>query len=44
VAESHGKRHAAALQARGGPIALTDAELLERLLPLNHQRAAKTPN
>jgi hypothetical protein len=38
-AEAHRKPDAAVFAAYGWPVTLTDAELLERLLALNHQRA-----
>jgi type II restriction/modification system DNA methylase subunit YeeA len=40
LAEAHRKLDAAVLAAYGWPDTLTDAELLERLLTLNHQRSA----
>jgi type II restriction/modification system DNA methylase subunit YeeA len=40
LAEAHRKLDAAVFAAYGWPVALTDAELLERLLALNHERAA----
>jgi type II restriction/modification system DNA methylase subunit YeeA len=40
LAEAHRKLDAAVFAAYGWPVTLTDAELLERLLALNHQRAA----
>jgi type II restriction/modification system DNA methylase subunit YeeA len=40
LAETHRKLDAAVFAAYGWPVTLTDAELLERLLALNHQRAA----
>jgi len=39
LAEAHRKLDAAVFAAYGWPVTLTDAELLERLLALNHQRA-----
>jgi hypothetical protein len=39
-AEAHRKPDAAVFAAYGWPVTLTDAELLERLLALNHERAA----
>ncbi len=41
LAEALRKLDAAVFAAYGWPVTLTDAELLERLLSLNHQRAAK---
>jgi type II restriction/modification system DNA methylase subunit YeeA len=41
LAEAHRKLDAAVFAAYGWPVTLTDAELLERLLALNHERAAK---
>ena len=41
LAEAHRKLDAAVFAAYGWPVTLTDTELLERLLALNHQRAAK---
>jgi type II restriction/modification system DNA methylase subunit YeeA len=38
--EAHRKLNEAVLVAYGWPLTLTDAELLERLLKLNHERAA----
>ncbi len=40
LAEAHLKLDAAVFAAYGWPVTLTDAELLERLLALNHERAA----
>jgi len=40
LAEAHRKLDAAVFTAYGWPVTLTDAELLERLLALNHARAA----
>jgi type II restriction/modification system DNA methylase subunit YeeA len=40
LAEAHRKLDAAVFAAYGWPVTLTDAELLERLLALNHERAA----
>jgi type II restriction/modification system DNA methylase subunit YeeA len=40
LAEAHRKLDAAMFAAYGWPVTLTDAELLERLLALNHERAA----
>jgi type II restriction/modification system DNA methylase subunit YeeA len=40
LAEAHQKLDAAVFAAYGWPVTLTDAELLERLLALNHERAA----
>jgi type II restriction/modification system DNA methylase subunit YeeA len=40
LAEAHRKLDAAVFAAYGWPLTLTDAELLERLLALNHERAA----
>jgi type II restriction/modification system DNA methylase subunit YeeA len=40
LAEAHRKLDEAVFAAYGWPAALTDAELLERLLKLNHERAA----
>jgi type II restriction/modification system DNA methylase subunit YeeA len=40
LAEAHRKLDEAVLAAYGWPVTLTDAELLEHLLALNHQRAA----
>ena len=40
VAEAHRKLDTAVSAAYGWPVTLTDAELLERLLALNHERAA----
>jgi type II restriction/modification system DNA methylase subunit YeeA len=40
LVEAHRKLDAAVFAAYGWPVTLTDAELLERLLALNHQRAA----
>jgi type II restriction/modification system DNA methylase subunit YeeA len=40
LAEAHRKLDEAVFAAYGWPATLTDAELLERLLALNHQRAA----
>jgi len=42
LAEAHRKLDAAVFAAYGWPVTLTDAELLERLLALNHERAAVT--
>jgi type II restriction/modification system DNA methylase subunit YeeA len=39
LAEAHRKLDAAVFAAYGWPVTLTDAELLERLLALNHERA-----
>jgi hypothetical protein len=39
LAEAHRKLDAAVFAAYGWPVTLTDAELLERLLTMNHQRA-----
>jgi type II restriction/modification system DNA methylase subunit YeeA len=39
LAEAHRKLDSAVFAAYGWPVTLTDAELLERLLALNHQRA-----
>ena len=39
LAEAHRKLDAAVFAAYGWPVTLTDAELLERLLALNNQRA-----
>ena len=39
LADAHRKLDAAVFAAYGWPVTLTDAELLERLLALNHQRA-----
>lgn len=39
LAEAHRKLDAAVFAAYGWPVTLTDSELLERLLALNHQRA-----
>lgn len=41
LAEAHRKLDAAVFAAYGWPDTLTDAELLERLLALNHQRAGQ---
>jgi type II restriction/modification system DNA methylase subunit YeeA len=43
LAEAHRKLDAAVFAAYGWPVTLTDAELLERLLALNHERAASQP-
>jgi type II restriction/modification system DNA methylase subunit YeeA len=43
LADAHRKLDEAVFAAYGWPSTLTDAELLERLLALNHQRAAGTP-
>jgi type II restriction/modification system DNA methylase subunit YeeA len=43
LAEAHRKLDAAVFAAYGLPDTLTDAELLERLLALNHERAAAPP-
>ncbi len=40
LADAHRKLDEAVFAAYGWPSTLTDAELLERLLALNHQRAA----
>jgi hypothetical protein len=40
LAEAHRKLDSAVFAAYGWPNTLTDSELLERLLALNHQRAA----
>jgi type II restriction/modification system DNA methylase subunit YeeA len=40
LAEAHRKLDAAVFAAYGWPVTLTDTELLERLLALNHERAA----
>ena len=40
LADAHRKLDGAVFAAYGWPSTLTDAELLERLLALNHQRAA----
>ena len=40
LAEAHRKLDAAVFAAYGWPVTLTDAELLERLLVLNHERTA----
>ncbi len=40
LAEAHRKLDAAVFAAYGWPLTLTDAEVLERLLALNHKRAA----
>lgn len=40
LAEEHRKLDEAVFAAYGLPATLTDAELLERLLKLNHERAA----
>jgi type II restriction/modification system DNA methylase subunit YeeA len=40
LAEAHRKLDSAVFAAYGWPVTLTDAELLERLLALNHERAA----
>ena len=40
LADAHRKLDAAVFAAYGWPDTLTDAEILERLLALNHQRAA----
>ncbi len=40
LADAHRKLDEAVFAAYGWPATLTDAELLERLLTLNHQRAA----
>jgi len=40
LAEAHRKLDEAVFAAYGWPVTLTDAELLERLLALNHERAA----
>jgi type II restriction/modification system DNA methylase subunit YeeA len=40
LADAHRKLDAAVFAAYGWPVTLTDAELLERLLALNHERAA----
>lgn len=40
LADAHGKLDATVFAAYGWPVTLTDAELLERLLALNHERAA----
>jgi hypothetical protein len=40
LAEAHRKLDVAVFAAYGWPATLTDAELLERLLALNHERAA----
>jgi len=42
LAELHRKLDAAVFAAYGWPVTLTDAELLERLLALNHERAARS--
>ena len=44
LAEAHRKLDAAVFAAYGWPVSLTDAELLERLLALNHERAAARPS
>jgi type II restriction/modification system DNA methylase subunit YeeA len=41
LAEAHRKLDTTVFAAYGWPVTLTDAELLERLLALNHERAAK---
>ncbi len=41
LAEAHRKLDAAVFAAYGWPVTLSDAELLEHLLALNHQRAAR---
>jgi hypothetical protein len=43
LVEAHRKLDAAVFAAYGWPITSTDAELLERLLALNHQRAGAGP-
>ena len=43
LAEAHRKLDAAVFAAYGWPVTLTDAELLERLLALNHRRAVAGP-
>jgi type II restriction/modification system DNA methylase subunit YeeA len=43
LAEAHRKLDAAVFAAYGWPVTLTDAELLEHLLALNHERAAAQP-
>jgi hypothetical protein len=40
LADAHRKLDEAVFAADGWPATLTDAELLERLLKLNHERAA----
>jgi hypothetical protein len=40
LADAHRKLDAAVFAAYGWPVTLADAELLERLLALNHERAA----
>ena len=40
LVEAHRKLDAAVFAAYGWPVTLTDAELLERLLALNHERGA----
>ena len=40
LVEAHRKLDKAVFAAYGWPATLTDDELLDRLLPLNHQRAA----
>jgi hypothetical protein len=39
LADAHRKLDEAVFAAYGWPVTLTDAELLERLLALNHRRA-----
>jgi hypothetical protein len=41
--ETHRKLDAAVVAAYGWPVTLTDAELMERLPVLNHERAAASP-
>jgi hypothetical protein len=40
LADAHGKLDEAVFAAYGWPATLTDSEILQRLLALNHQRAA----
>jgi len=42
LVEAHRKLDAAVFAAYGWPVTLTDAELLERLLALNHERGQHT--
>ena len=42
LADAHRKLDEAVFAAYGWPPALTDPEILERLLALNHERAAKS--
>jgi type II restriction/modification system DNA methylase subunit YeeA len=41
LANAHAKLDAAVFAAYGWPVTLTDDEILERLLKLNHERVAR---